>query len=90
MENREEKKRKKNLCLRDKIDDLSKVVFKFTKGQDMFDKMLGSQRLSFNKCGIGYESSNEQNSLMNMFIKSSFVPQKNDLFKEIKSFMFLL
>ena len=43
--------------------DLEKVILKFTKGQDSLDKLLGSQRMSFNKEGVGY----------NVLIKRKFI-----------------
>ena len=60
-----------NLCLRAKIKDLHGIVLKFTKGQETFDKMLGSQKLAFDKCGIGYELTSKQKLLKNMFVKPS-------------------
>ena len=67
--------------LRAKNVDLTKIVHNFTKGQETFEMMLGSQRLTFNKCGIGFESSKEQKSLVNMFVKSSFASRKTTSFK---------
>jgi len=32
-----------------KCEDLKKVVLKFSKGQNNLNKLLGSQRISFNK-----------------------------------------
>ena len=35
--------------LQSKNDDLQKLILKFSKGQDNLDKLLGSQKMSFNK-----------------------------------------
>ena len=40
--------------LQSKCEDLEKIVLKFSKGQNNLDKLLGSQRMSFNKESIGY------------------------------------
>jgi len=48
--------------------DLEKVILKFTKGQDSLDKLLGSQRMSFNKEGIGYNPFNKKKTYKNFFV----------------------
>jgi len=35
--------------LQSKCEDLEKIVLKFSKAQNNLDKLLGSQRISFNK-----------------------------------------
>jgi len=46
---------KEEIELRSKYGGLEKVVLKFSKRQDNLDKLLGSQRMSFNKEGIWYK-----------------------------------
>jgi len=48
-----------------------KIVLKFTKGQDNFDKLLGSQRMSFNKEGIGCNPLNEKKTCQNFIIQET-------------------
>lgn len=36
-------------------DDLKSIVYKFTKGSENLDKLLGSQRMAYNKSGLGYD-----------------------------------
>jgi len=43
-----------------KCEDLEKAVLKFCKGQNNLDKLLESQRISFNKEGIGYNPFNKK------------------------------
>ena len=69
--NRVKSLEEENLCLRAKTKDLHGIVLKFTKGQESFDKMLGSQKLTFDKCGIGFESTSKQKLLKNIFVKPS-------------------
>ncbi|KAI5673734.1 hypothetical protein M9H77_14098 [Catharanthus roseus] len=44
--------------LKKKVSDLTICVEKFTKGKENFEKILASQRLPFDKNGIGYNNSN--------------------------------
>jgi len=46
-----------------KCVDLEKMVLKFSKGQNNLNKVLGSQRMSFNKEGIGYNPFNKKQNL---------------------------
>ena len=55
--------------LQSKREDLQKLVLKFSKGQDNLDKLLGSQRMSFNKEGIGYNPFNKKKTYKNFIIK---------------------
>jgi len=59
-----------------KCNNLQKLVLKFSKGQDNLDKLLGSQRMSFNKEGIGYNHFNKKKIYKNFFVKE--VP-KNEI-----------
>jgi len=57
--------------LQSKCDDLQELVLKFSKGQDNLDKLLGSQRMSFNKEGIGYNPFNKKKIYKNFFLKEA-------------------
>ena len=54
-----------------KCGAFEKLALKFTKGQDNLDKLLGSQRMSFNKEGIGYNPLNKKKAYKNFFIKET-------------------
>jgi len=54
--------------LQSKYEGLEKVVLKFSKGQDNLDKLLHSQRISFNKEGIGYNLFNRKKTYKNFFV----------------------
>ena len=54
--------------LQSKHEGLEKVVLKFSKGQENLDKLLGSQRMSYNKKGIGYNPFNKKKNYKNSFI----------------------
>ena len=54
--------------LQSKHEGLEKVVLKFSKGQENLDKLLGSQRMSFNKEGIGYNLFNQKKNYKNFFV----------------------
>ena len=54
--------------LQSKHEGLEKVVLKFSKGQKNLDKLLGSQRMSFNKEGIGYNPFNKKKNYKNFFV----------------------
>ena len=45
------------------------MILKFSKGQDNLDKLLGSQKMSFNKEGIGYNPFNKKKTYKNLFVK---------------------
>ena len=57
--------------LQSKCDDIQKLVLKFSKGQDNLDKLLGSQKMSFNKEGIEYNSFNKKKAYRNFFVKEA-------------------
>ena len=44
-----------------KCSKLEKVVFKFSKGEENSNKILGTQKASFNKEGIGFNPFNKKN-----------------------------
>ncbi|CAJ2652972.1 unnamed protein product [Trifolium pratense] len=41
--------------LKDKVEDLNNVLAKFTMGRDKLDIILGNQKASYNKVGLGYQ-----------------------------------
>jgi len=45
------------------------MVLKFSKGKDNLDKLLESQRMSFNKEGIGYNSFKKKKTYKNFLFK---------------------
>ncbi|KAL5569945.1 hypothetical protein UlMin_026520 [Ulmus minor] len=45
--------------LQEKVLDYEKIIFKFTKGKEVFEQMLGKQVAVFGKCGIGFEPQND-------------------------------
>ena len=55
-----------------KYEGLEKVVLKLSKGQDNLDKLLGSQRMSFNREGIGYNPFNKKKTYRNFFAQETF------------------
>ena len=57
--------------LQSKCDNLQKLVLKFSKGQDNLDKLLGSQKMSFNKEGIAYNPFNKKKIYKNLFVKEA-------------------
>jgi len=47
------------------------MVLKFCKGQNNLDKLLGSQRMSFNKEGIGYNPFNKKKAYKKYFVQEA-------------------
>jgi len=47
------------------------MVLKFSKGQNNLDKLLGSQRVSFNKEGIGYNPFNKKKNYKKFFVQET-------------------
>jgi len=47
------------------------MALKFSKGKDNLDKLLGSQRMSFNKEGIRYNPSNKKKTYKNFFVQEA-------------------
>ena len=45
--------------LQEKVLDYEKIIFKFTKGKEVFEQMLEKQVAVFGKCGIGFEPQND-------------------------------
>jgi len=58
--------------LTSKCEDLEKMVLKFSKGQNNLEKLLGSQRMSFNKEGIGYNPFNKKKTYKNFFVQEAY------------------
>ena len=59
----------KNLELSTKCDAKHKTILKFTQGQENLDRLLSTQRASFNKEGIGYDHFNKKKNYRNFFVK---------------------
>jgi len=53
-----------------KCVNLEKIVFKFSKGEENLNKILGTQKISFDKEGIGYHF-NKKKYYKNFFVKST-------------------
>ena len=45
------------------------MILKFTQAQENLDRLLSTQRASFNKEGIEYDHFNEKNNYRNFFVK---------------------
>lgn len=45
-----------------KIDDLHNTLDKFIKGMENFNLIIGNQRATYNKVGLGYELKNNAKS----------------------------
>ncbi|XP_045810784.1 uncharacterized protein LOC123905202 [Trifolium pratense] len=43
------------IILKDKVEDLNNVLAKFTMGRDKLNIILGNQKASYNKAGLGYQ-----------------------------------
>ena len=54
-----------------KCEGFEKLVLKFSKGHKNLDKLLGSQRMLFNKEGIGYNVFNKNQVYKNFFVQST-------------------
>lgn len=52
--------------LKNKINDLQNILDKFTKGRSNLNLLLGNQKASYNKDGIGYETKNNSESFINI------------------------
>jgi len=50
---------------------MEKMALKVSKGKDSLDKLLGSQRMSVNKEGIGYNLSNKKKNYKNFFVQEA-------------------
>ena len=60
-----------NVSLKEKIDELTKDLAKFVKGKENLDTLLGSQKCSLDKAGLGFNQSKRQKYYKNFFVKSS-------------------
>ena len=67
IEKENENLRNENISLKERVDDLTKVVYKFTLGKKTFDMMISEQRCVFNKQGLGFKPT----LLANYFFKAS-------------------
>ena len=61
---------KENENLKEKIEDLNKIICKFTLGKMNFEKMMGTQRFGLQKVGLGYKSSKNNKYYKNYFVKA--------------------
>ena len=59
-----------------KYADLEKIVLNFSKGEDNLNKILGIQKASFNKEGIGFSPFNKNKCYKNFFAKSTYYKSK--------------
>jgi len=49
----------------------TKIAFKFSKGQENLDKLLGAQRIFFNKEGIRDNPFNKKKTYRNFFVQEA-------------------
>ena len=61
---------KENVVLKKKVDWLTNISHKLTQGKEKLDKLLGSQRLSLSKSGLGYDYKNDKKSYHARFVRS--------------------
>ena len=61
LEKENENLTSKNILLKERVDDLTKVVHKFTLGKKTFDMMISEQRCVFNKQGLSFKPTLKQN-----------------------------
>ncbi|XP_024019082.1 uncharacterized protein LOC112090920 [Morus notabilis] len=59
-----------NVSLKEKVDDLTKIILKFTNGKKNFDQMLGGQRCVFNKGSLGYKPHEPREEKVKKFLDS--------------------
>ena len=74
IENEKEALAKENILLKEKVEDLTKTVYKFTLGKKNFDMLISKQRYVFDKQGLGFKPNLKQNFLKNHFVKASNSP----------------
>ena len=53
--------------------NLSRTLEKFTKGKENLDKLLGMQRMSLDKGGIGFESKSKNLVMLPNFLLCHFI-----------------
>ncbi|KAL5556374.1 hypothetical protein UlMin_038610 [Ulmus minor] len=46
-------------CLKENVLNYEKIIFKFTKGKEVFEQILGKQVAVFEKYGLGFEPQND-------------------------------
>ena len=59
-----------------KCANLEKIVLKFLKGEENLYKILGTQKTSFNKEGVGFNLFNKKKYYKNLFVKSTYPKSK--------------
>ena len=57
--------------LQSKIDDLNKTLEKFTNGKKNLETLIGSQRCTFNKEGLGFIPGNSKGLYKNLFVRKT-------------------
>jgi hypothetical protein len=67
--------------LKDKVEDLNNVLAKFTMGRDKLDIILGNQKGSYNKAGLGYQPKRDS-----LPFKRNFSPNKTSSRPFVKCF----
>ena len=60
----------KHDSLKRKFDDLSTCLFKFTKGKDNLDKLLGAQNMPFKKNSLGHTCNHKNTCYTCYFVKT--------------------
>ena len=65
--------------LQSKCADLKKIVLKFSKVEENLNKILGSQKTSFNKEGIDFNPFNKKKCYKNFFVKSTNHKSSNSI-----------
>ena len=63
--------KEENLVLKEKVSLLTKDLAKFVKGKENLDLILGAQKCSLDKGGLGYTKSNCEKYYKNFFVKAS-------------------
>jgi hypothetical protein len=67
--------------LKNKVEDLNNVLAKFTMGRDKLDIILGNQKGSYNKAGLGYQPKRHT-----LPFKRNFSPNKTSSSPFVKCF----
>ena len=72
MEKKKEDLTKENISSKERVDDFTNVVHKFTLvRKKILDMMISKQRCIFNKKRLGFKPTLKYNFLINHFIKAS-------------------
>ena len=60
-----------NASLKGKVDELTKDLASFVKGRENLDILLGKQKCSFDKAGLGFNQGKTEKYYKNFFVKAS-------------------